>query len=184
MLQGVIFTAHVAENHGLNGQECPNRSMRRKDNEVTNIHEIEEILKACKTCYLAMAEGSIPYVVPLSYGYAFTAEGALELYFHSAHEGRKLELLKQNSKVCFCIANEGEPAAADTPCNAGYYYASVIGSGEVVFLHDSADKCAALSALVKQQRGKEAVFLADQAETVCVFKLVSTEFTGKRKSKP
>jgi nitroimidazol reductase NimA-like FMN-containing flavoprotein (pyridoxamine 5'-phosphate oxidase superfamily) len=43
--------------------------MIRKDREVTDINSIEEILKQCKTCHVAMVDDGLPYVVPLSYGY-------------------------------------------------------------------------------------------------------------------
>jgi len=40
--------------------------MRRKDREVTDINEIEEILNQCKTCHVAMVDSGAPCVVPLS----------------------------------------------------------------------------------------------------------------------
>lgn len=158
--------------------------MRRKDREVTNKNEIEEIMLQCKTCHVAMIDGDVPYVVPLNFGYKFTGSGSLELYFHSAFEGRKIDILKKNNKVCFEMANEGEAVHAETPCNSGYYFSSVIGYGEVLFLQDSAEKREALSVLFRHQTGKDAAFNDSQAESVCVFKIISSNFTGKKKSRP
>ncbi|MCL2142298.1 MAG: pyridoxamine 5'-phosphate oxidase family protein [Methanimicrococcus sp.] len=158
--------------------------MRRKDREITNISEIEKILLECKTCHVAMVNDNTPYVVPLSYGYKIIDGSLLELYFHSALEGKKLEILRKNNKVCFEMAYEGEPLFADTPCNSGYYFASVIGYGDVVFIDDDDKKCEALSIMFKHQSGKEVIFTGDQAENICVFKIVSSDFTGKRKVKP
>ena len=160
--------------------------MRRKDREVTNISEIEEILLLCKTCHLAMVDaGGMPYVVPLSYGYRILDGNSLELYFHSALEGRKLDILRNNNKVCFEMTYEGKPMYADIPCNSGFYYfASVIGYGDAVFIDDAAKKCEALSIMFKHQSGRDASFTSNQAESVCVFKVVSSSFTGKRKPKP
>jgi len=157
--------------------------MRRKDREVTDIKGIEEILHQCKTCHVAMIDEGLPYVVPLSYGYKILNGNVLELYFHSALEGRKIDILKRNNKVCFEMANEGTPIFGDAPCNFGYYYASVIGFGEVVFIDDPNEKSEALAVIFKHQAGRNVTFNAQQAETVCVFKIVSTEFTGKRKPK-
>ena len=157
--------------------------MRRTDREVRDISEMEGILRQCKTCHVAMVDAGRSYVVPLSFGYRLEG-GALTLYFHSAHEGRKLDILRQGPEVCFEISREGEPATPETPCNSGYYYASVIGTGSAVFLDDVNEKCAALSAIVRHQSGSEAAFTRAQADTVCVFQIVSTEFTGKRKAKP
>ena len=66
--------------------------MRRKDREVTDINEIEKILLQCKICHVAMTEDGTPYVVPLSYGYKIFEDNTLELYFHRALEGEKIEI--------------------------------------------------------------------------------------------
>ena len=158
--------------------------MRRKDREVINIGEIEKILLLCKTCHVAMVNDGVPYVVPLSYGYKILDDKQLELYFHSALEGKKLDIFRKNNKVCFEMAFEGEPAHAETPCNSGYYFASIIGYGDVVFIDDPDTKCEALSIMFKHQTGKEVIFTVGQTENVCVFKISSLDFTGKRKQKP
>lgn len=155
--------------------------MRRKDREVTDLAEIEEILKECKTCHLAMVDEGRPYVVPLSYGYQLQEDGTLELYFHSAKEGRKLDILRKNNQVCFEMSKEGEPVHADTPCNSGYYYSSVIGYGEVSFPEEVVEKCEALSYMFYQQTGRKVEFEEKQADSVCILKVVSRDFTGKRK---
>jgi len=155
--------------------------MLRKDREVTDIDEIEEILLKCRTCHVAMIDSGTPYVVPLSYGYVIIDGTILELYFHSALEGKKIDVLKRNNKVCFEISYEGEPVHSESPCNSGYYYASVIGFGEAVFIEDADEKCNALSVIAVHHTGKAASFTAKQAETVCVFKIISTVCTGKKK---
>jgi nitroimidazol reductase NimA-like FMN-containing flavoprotein (pyridoxamine 5'-phosphate oxidase superfamily) len=157
--------------------------MRRKDREVTDIYGIEDILKLCKTCHVAMVDNGMPYVVPLSYGYKIIKGSVLELYFHSAPEGRKLDVLKRNNKVCFNMAQKGEPVHSDNPCKAGYYYSSVIGFGEVTFMESDDDKSEALSFIVKHQSGKDVRFTPEQTKGVCVFKIISKEFTGKKKKK-
>ena len=157
--------------------------MRRKDREVRDIKEICEILDSCRTCHVAMVDGDMPYVVPLSFGYIFTDSGALELYFHSAAEGRKIDILRRNNRVCFEISSEGEALKSETPCDAGYYFSSVIGFGEVLFIEDVVNKCEALSIMFKQQTGRDVVFDEGQATSVCVFKIVSADYAGKRKLK-
>jgi len=158
--------------------------MRRKDREVKDIKGIEEILLQCSTCHVAMVDNGSPYVVPLSYGYRILNGNMLALYFHCALEGRKLDVLRRNNRVCFEMANEGEPVHAETPCNSGYYYASVIGFGEAVFVEDVDEKSKALSIIFSHQTGENIAFSPEQTKSVCVFKIVSTDFTGKKKSKP
>jgi len=155
--------------------------MRRKDREVTDIREIEEILRLCKTCHVGMIDGDTPYVVPLNYGYRIFNSDTIALYFHSAHEGRKIDVLRRNRRVCFETAYEGEATHPENPCQSGYDYASVIGFGEAVFIEDTDEKREAIAVMYKHQTGEDAAFTAAQADTVCVFKIVSTDFTGKRK---
>lgn len=63
--------------------------MRRKDRELTELGEILQVVERCKVCRLAMADAAGLYLVPMNFGYAYV-EGRLELYFHSAREGRKV----------------------------------------------------------------------------------------------
>ena len=158
--------------------------MRRKDREITDINAIEEILLQCKTCHVAMVDDGLPYVVPLSYGYRFIGDSILELYLHSASEGRKLDILKQNNKVCFEMSFEGEPIQSEMPCNSGYYFSSIIGFGEVVFIENTDEKCEALSILFRHQTNREVEFTDEEAQSVCVFKIVSDSFNGKKKPRP
>lgn len=156
--------------------------MRRKDREIIDVNKIVSVLDMCKTASVAMADKGMPYVVPLSYGYELK-DNTLVLFFHCAKEGRKLDILKNNNNVCFTIFNEGEPVQAETPCNSGYYYTSIIGNGNVEFIEDAADKRYALSKMFEHQSGKCIEFTETQADTVCVFKIVANNYTGKQKAK-
>ena len=111
--------------------------MRRKDKEITDMAEIEEIIEKADVCRLAMATGEIPYVIPMSFGY----DGGV-LYFHSAKDGRKIDILRQNPKVCFEFDIDTSVVEGETACKFGVAYRSVIGFGEAVFLesHDSKGK--------------------------------------------
>lgn len=157
--------------------------MRRKDREVTDISEIKNIIEKCKVCHLAMVDKGSPYIVPLSYGYSIN-DDSLTLYFHSAKEGRKIDILNENASVCFEISYEGKLGLFENPCNSGYYYESVIGFGRVDFVDDIDEKCRALSLLMQHQSNQNFSFNEKQASSVCVYKVVSTDFTGKRKLNP
>ena len=157
--------------------------MRRADREVKDLDVIRSILDQCMTCHLAMVEDGMPYVVPLSYAYEME-EDTLTVYFHSAKEGRKIDILRKNSAVCFEMCMEGEPVyAKETPCNSGYYYASVHGFGEIVFVENVEEKCRSLSLLMKHQAKADIVFKAEQAAGVCIYKVVTKDFVGKQKRK-
>lgn len=149
---------------------------------MTDPEKIKGILDSCKTACVAMADGGQPYVAPMSYGYALR-DGALTLFFHSAKEGKKIDILKRNPKVCFAIFNEGEVTVAPAACGSGIFYSSVIGNGLAEFLENPGEKREALSAMFERQTGRKVEFTEAQASAVCVFKIVSTDFTGKQKSK-
>jgi len=157
--------------------------MRRKDREVSDPAEIKSIIDKCKVCHLAMAERGRPYVVPLNFGYILEA-GRLELFFHSAREGRKIDILRVDNQVCFEMAVEGSLEQVIDPCNSGYFFESVIGFGKVEFIEDPVEKSRALALLMKHQTGLDFSFTAQQAGGVCVFKVVSRDFSGKRKLRP
>lgn len=155
--------------------------MRRKDREITDISEIEKIIKAIKICHLAMVDSfNNPYVVPLNFGYEIK-DNELTLYFHSAKEGKKLDILAQNTNACFELSGLGDAIITETPCNLGYYFSSVIGYGDVKFIDNVEEKCKALSLIVKHQVDRNHTFNEKQVSSVCVFKIISTEFTAKRK---
>ena len=70
--------------------------MRRKDKEITNFSELEEILNKAKICHLAFLDDHAPYIVPVHYGYKKN-----HLYIHAATEGKKIDLLRKNPNICF-----------------------------------------------------------------------------------
>jgi nitroimidazol reductase NimA-like FMN-containing flavoprotein (pyridoxamine 5'-phosphate oxidase superfamily) len=44
------------------------------------------------------------------------------------------------TKSLFEMAHEGETIHSENPCNSGYYFASVIGFGEVMFIETDGKK--------------------------------------------
>ncbi len=155
--------------------------MRRSEREITETEEIRGILDKCKTCHVAMWDGEEEYIVPLNYGYTLE-DGVLTLYFHSAKEGRKMDIWNRRREVCFAISREGMLCTAPSPCGYGYCYSSVIGWGAVEFIENAADKCNALSLLFGHQTGERVTFSPQQAEAVCVYKIRCTRFTAKRRT--
>ena len=67
--------------------------MRRKEKEIVEKSEIEAVISKASVCRLGMAEEGMPYVVPLCFGYENNT-----LYFHSAKEGKKVDILKKNNR--------------------------------------------------------------------------------------
>jgi hypothetical protein len=174
--------------------------MRRKDREVLGDENIAKIIEQCTTCHVAMVDDAgVPYVIPLSFGYNLN-NGVLELYFHCAHIGKKLECIRKNPNVAFsmCVENRIE-IHEDNYCKSGRFYASVVGQGKAEIVEDVAEKCRGLSLLMERQTAgapqsagsaqntgitapHKFEFTPEQAATVTVFKITSTNFTGKAKA--
>ena len=153
--------------------------MRRKDRQITDLEAIRAILDKAKVLHLAMIDGDRPYVVPLNYGYTLE-NGALTLYLHSAREGRKLDVLRQNDRVAFVLeTNVSQVSGGDIPCKYGEAYASVMGEGTAVLLDDPVQKIEALQILMKTQTGREFAFTPAMAESVAVIRVNVDSFTAK-----
>ena len=173
--------------------------MRRKDREVLGDENIAKIIEQCTTCHVAMVDDAgVPYVIPLSFGYSLK-DGILELYFHCARVGKKLDCICKNPNVAFsmCVENRIE-IHEDVYCKSGRFYASVVGQGKAEIVEDSAEKCRGLSLLMERQAAgalqsasstqqmhaapHKFEFTPAQAAAVTVLKITSTNFTGKAKS--
>jgi nitroimidazol reductase NimA-like FMN-containing flavoprotein (pyridoxamine 5'-phosphate oxidase superfamily) len=156
--------------------------MRRKDREITDIHEKLAIIDQCKVCRLGLAENGQPYVVPLNFGYTF-ANNSLILFFHSAPDGRKIDILKSNAKACFEIDCDHELLEGNEPCSHSFAFSSVIGFGTIDLITEPGKKIEALNILMKHQTGKDGPFQYDEhaLQAVAVYKINVDEFTGKRR---
>lgn len=156
--------------------------MRRKDREITDINGKLSIIDQCKVCRLGLCDNNFPYIVPLNYGYTFENE-QLTLYFHSAAEGRKIEIIHNNNNACFEIDCDTRLIEGEKACNYSYEFKSIIGFGKIIFIENDNKKASGLNHIMKHQTGKdnEYNFTEDELNSVCIYKLVVDEFTGKQK---
>ena len=156
--------------------------MRRKDREITDPDRIREILDAAKILHLGIHDNPCPYVVPLHYGYEF-ADGQAVLYMHSAKEGHKLDLIRQNPHVCVQIDCGMELiSGGDIACRYGASYASVIGRGKAELLEDPKSKAAALALLMRHQTGCDFDIQEKVTATVSVIRVSLTEYSAKERA--
>lgn len=105
--------------------------MRRLDKEITEVKVIDEILLRSDICRLGLVENNEAYIVPVNYAYK---DG--EIFIHSAHSGRKIEILKQNQRVSFEIEFHHEIIKSDLPCGWTAKYRSVMGTGTITIDND------------------------------------------------
>ena len=72
--------------------------MRRKDREVTDRALISGMLDMAEILHIAIKNEPFPYIVPMNFGYEWRVD-ELVFYFHSAKNGKKLDLLRADPHV-------------------------------------------------------------------------------------
>ncbi|MGG0824805.1 pyridoxamine 5'-phosphate oxidase family protein [Paenibacillus turicensis] len=101
------------------------QSVRYKSRECLDQEKIESFLKQSRIGYLGLADGNLPYVVPLNYVWA---EGTL--YFHGASNGRRNEIMSENAEVCFTVCQEYGTITDPVPAKTDTAYMSVMIFGK------------------------------------------------------
>lgn len=149
--------------------------MRRKEKEITNRADIEKILNESNVCRLAMVDGDKPYMVPMNFGYRDNT-----LFFHSAPEGRKIDVIKKNPHVCFEVDQLIRIKKAKLACDWGVEFKSVIGSGTAQLLSTLEEKTAALDIIMSQYSGRPFEYSAEMVGKTAVIKVPIDWMTGKQ----
>ena len=148
--------------------------MRRKDREITDRSSIDQIIRRCQVCHLALCDAGQPYVIPVNFGY----DGQC-LYFHSAAAGKKLDILKRNNRVAFEFDILKEITKADSFCNWGASFESVVGSGTAEFVESRQDKTTALGWIIRQYGGEPVEFTQKDLDSVSVVRISLGSISGK-----
>ena len=148
--------------------------MRRSDRQITNPDEIASILRSASLCHLAMVDDGKPYVVPMNFGYS---DGAL--YFHSASEGRKIEVLRKNPEVCFSVVARHEMVPGERACSWTARFASVTGTGRARIITDREGKEKGLKILMAQYSDDGYDFSEEDLAGVVVIRVEVDSLVGK-----
>ena len=123
--------------------------MRRKDREVVDFKRMKEIAERCDCLRLGLKDEDGVYIVPLSFGMA-EEDGKLFFYFHSAPEGNKINLIREQSNVSFEMdCGHQLTAGGETACTFGYKYQSIMGKGNVSLVADYDEKIRGLQLLAR-----------------------------------
>ena len=151
--------------------------MRRKDREITDRSSIDQIVRRCQVCHLALCDDGQPYVIPVNFGY----DGHC-LYFHSATAGKKLDVLRRNHRVGFEFDILNEITKANSFCTWGARYESVVGSGIAEFLESHHEKSTALGWIIRQYGGNAGEFTEKGLDSVVVVRISITSIRGKARN--
>ncbi|MHC4943286.1 MAG: pyridoxamine 5'-phosphate oxidase family protein [Planctomycetota bacterium] len=149
--------------------------MRRKEREITDRDTIDIILHSAPICHLALADKDQPYVVPMNFGYDGEA-----LYFHCAPEGRKIDILNRNPKVCFVCYSDLEMEQADKACGWTMKYQSVIGFGRASIITDKEGKKEALDIIMNHYADGSFTYEDKAVDKMVIIEVMVDEVTGKQ----
>ena len=154
--------------------------MRRKEREVTDTVQIDSIIAQCDCCRLALADSGYPYIVPLNFG--FVREGGKPVfYFHSAAEGRKLELIRKNRCAGFELDTNHLLHCHETACGHTFRFQSIIGAGSIQLVENPQEKVRALQLILRHYTGKDDWHLESTAVSqVTVIRLEAEELCCKQ----
>lgn len=121
------------------------REVRRQNRILEDMARIKELLQTSEYGFLSLGtdQNGYGYGIPMSY--AFDDE-TNSLYFHCAPEGQKLDMIKQNNKISFCVVGITKPIANQFTT----LYESVISFGKVVSDLPDDEKRKGLRLLVKK----------------------------------
>jgi len=143
---------------------------------IENREEIDKLIKACKTCFLAMSDNGQPYVLPMNF--------ALEdeyVILHSPPEGRMWETIKANPKVCINWTLGEDLAWQDVKVGCSYRVKSksALVEGEVKFVEDFDEKYRCLKLLMGQYSDREFKFGKPSVVNVGIFKVRIDKISAK-----
>lgn len=138
--------------------------------------EMERILQEENTGYLALSMDGKPYVVPVNYLY-----GEGKIIFHCSFTGKKLDYIKANPEVCFCVGRQpgqvrehpgGDPCHVDSD--------SVVSYGTARMLEEIEEKKRALNAFNRRFRPGAEDLALERVMKCCVVEISVFEMTGRQ----
>ena len=159
------------------------KGLTKRETLVTDPDQILHILDTAKVLHLGLSVNDEPYVVPMNYGYTMEA-GKLTLYLHSAVKGKKLDMIRANSRVFFEIDCDRMPFEGRVPCQYGMVYSSIMGRGTATLVEDPEEKMQAMTILMKTQTGKDFTFNERLVSIVTVIRIDVQEYTAKHRPLP
>lgn len=155
--------------------------MRQKQREITDFAEIIEVIKHCDVCRLALNDESYPYILPLNFGMDIVNE-KLILYFHSALEGHKVDLIRKDNRASFEMDCKHQLQYMEEKGYCTMTYESVIGTGQIRILEEDEKMDALKKIMSHYHTGKDAYFNTTAIPRTLVYVLEVETITGKRKA--
>lgn len=144
---------------------------------ITDKSEIKTIIDKCDVCYLSMADDdNKPYVLPFNFGYEDDT-----IFFHSAREGKKIDILLKNPHVCVAFSTDHKlfKRNEEVACSYGMSFRSVVAHGTIVFVDDFDEKKKVLNIIMRKYTGRDFSYNAPAVKNVAIFKVDITKIEGR-----
>jgi Predicted flavin-nucleotide-binding protein len=153
--------------------------VRRKDKEITDGDEIEEILLTAMVGRLGTCADGIPYITPMNYTYDRESS---RIFLHCAQEGRKLQNIRSNPNVCFEVEEVKEVIVKQPTCASSVAYRSVVLFGTITILSEVDAKNYALRKLAEKYapQNPKVPFTDAMLNKTNVLEIEIREMTAKR----
>ncbi|EJP22402.1 pyridoxamine 5'-phosphate oxidase [Peptostreptococcaceae bacterium AS15] len=116
--------------------------MRRKDRQKDEKFALE-VVDSSQFANISMYDGKEPYTVVISH-----VRKGESIYFHCAKAGRKIDILKENPRVCVSFVSQNIPTYETD--NFTTLFKSAIFYGNAVFVTDEDEKKDALKILCEK----------------------------------
>ena len=145
---------------------------------ITDREEMESLLQeALVGCLATVGPDGSPYITPLNFVFY---QG--KIYYHCAFEGRKMDHIRANPRVCFEVHEIIKIFQGQRACDFSTRYRSVLVSGHARSLPDGDEKITVLAALAEKYAGGRAVEppTPERAKGAEVIEITIEEMTGKR----
>lgn len=151
--------------------------MRRKDRQVTDRTEIYKVLNECDVCRVGFCDEGQVYIVPMNFGYE-EKSGKLTFYFHSAGQGRKVELFRRGGRAGFELDCAHRLVRAEKACGYTEMYKSIIGTGRPYEVPEE-EKLAAMKTVMAHYTDAELEYDPAMMARVRLFALEVEELSCK-----
>ena len=150
--------------------------MRRSDKEINEPELIKKIIDEAEFVRIALCDDGEPYIIPMNFGYQENT-----LYLHSATEGRKIDILRKNERICFQMDINIEMVQSENPCKWGMKYLSVVGFGKAQIIENELEKKEALDIIMSKYSSQNNFeYTKEAVDGVIVIKVDIDKITGKK----
>ena len=148
-----------------------------KNKVVLDTTQIEDIIKKCLFCNVAMVdEQNEPYVVPMNFGYH---RGVV--FLHSSKVGKKIDILSKHNRVCISFSTDHELRwqSEQMACSYSMKYRSVLVYGRVDFIEEPEEKIEALNCIMRQYTDRAFTYSEPAVREVAVYKVTIDKMEGR-----